>query len=157
MADRIGYLSDKNPGQVEEVLGSDGRHNSSGRVDGRIYYNSRDRSEAYSLLWDDATSAITDEVVSWTNTDSSGRILVINEVHINTINAMEFQLVQTTGVAAAGTVAAPFCLNRSKTNVAPSLAMDANGVTITGLTIVGHFNHVSIAAAGHLKIELKVT
>ena len=86
-------------GAQEFAHGSDGRLNVSSRVDVRRYYNSRDESESYSLVWDDASTATGDIVLYWKNTNTNGKHLVISSVGINSQYASDWQLKMTTGTA----------------------------------------------------------
>ena len=59
MAQEISYQNDAT-GSDERARGSDNRLNVSSRSDSRSYYNSRDNSAAFSLSWDDTSSAAGD-------------------------------------------------------------------------------------------------
>ena len=81
----------------EVAQGSDGRLNVSSRSDSRGYYNSRDESEAYSLVWADASTATADYVLYWKNTNANGKHLVISAVGMNAQYRADFQLEVVTG------------------------------------------------------------
>jgi len=153
MAQKIQFTSDSS-GSEEQMKGSDGRANVSSRTDSRAYYNSRDKSEAFSLVWDDASSAAGDYVVYWKNTDTTGRTLVLESVGLNSEQAASFKLAVVTGTAAAGSTISPFCLNRATPKSAQAVAMEAAGTAITGLSVVGTVDHASCSADGHEEFRL---
>ena len=149
----ITFTSDKS-GSTEKMEGSDNRANVSSRTDSRSYYNSRDQSNAFSLVWDDASSAAGDMIVYWKNTDTTGKQLVIDSIGCNGTQASSFKLHVVTGTAAAGTSVLPFCLNRATPKSAQATAMEAAGTAITGLTSVGVVDHAGITATGHEELRL---
>jgi hypothetical protein len=153
MAHEIQYTSDKTK-SLEKAQGSDNRFNVSARSDSRSYYNSRDISLAFSLVWDDASSEAGDFIVYWANTDTTGKQLVIDSVGLNSENAASFKLHVVTGVAAAGASVSPFCLNRATPKTAQAIGMEAAGTAITGLTSAGVVDHASTAIAGHEEFRL---
>lgn len=137
------HTSDKT-GSIEEAKGSDNRSNVSSRQDGRPYYNSRDESLTFSLLWDDVSSEAGDMILYWKNTDKTGKDLVISFADLNSANTdSSFKLHLVTGTAASGSIVSPFCANQVKPKSAQATAMEAAGTPITGLTISGTFSHTS--------------
>ena len=141
---KIQYTSDVS-GSEQFAKGSDNRLNVSSRGDPRIYYNSRDEQEAFSLTWDDASSASTDFILYWKNTDATGRQLIISSIVICSIARADFELWVVTGTAAGGTATAPVCLNRASPRAAQATAITAVSSNITGLA-----EDVKIASASIL-------
>ena len=156
MATTLVHTSDKT-GSREETHGSDNRTNVSSRSDSRQYYNSRDESLAFSLLWDDVSSEAGDMILYWKNTDTTGKALVIHSVGINSTNAASFKIHLVSGTAAAGSLISPFCRNQVKPKSAQSISMEAAGTPITGLTVVGTFDHAACTAGGHEEFRLDDT
>jgi len=152
MAHEIQYTSDKSKG-MEKAQGSDNRFNVSSRQDSRAYYNSRDQSEAFSLLWDDASSEAGDFILSWQNTDTTGKVLVIDAVGVNSENAGSFKCHIVSGDA-VGTTATPVCLNRSKPKSAQAICKQAAGTPLTGITSTHEIDHVSCGAGLHDEMRL---
>ena len=138
----------------EKTRGSDGRLNVSSRSDNRSYYVSRDESEAFSLVWDDASSAAGDYIVYWKNTDVTGRKLILEAVGLNSTNACSFKLSTVTGTASGASIT-PVCLNRSQPRSASAITIEAAGTAITGLTEDLVIDHAACAAAGHEEFRLK--
>ncbi len=131
----IQYTNDSNLAE-QKVQGSDGRLNVSARSDGRIYYNSRDISRSFSLIFDDASASALDDVCYLKNTDSS-RELVIHAVGVNSIDTGSiFRLKQVTGTQVNGAELIPSCLNRVLTHTASATAagpVNSNSSDMTGL------------------------
>lgn len=155
MALKIEATSDVTGGD-QPITGSDNRLNVSSRSDGRRYYNSRDLSLAFSLVWDDSSSAATDFIIYWKNTDPTGRTLVISSVGLNAEQASSFKLHLVTGTA-VGVSASPLCLNRVVPKSAQATAVQAAGTAITGLTSAGEVDHASVGADGHEEFRLDDT
>lgn len=153
MAHEIQYTSDKTK-SIEKAQGSDNRLSVSSRADSRSYYNSRDESLAFSLVWDDASSAAGDFIVYWKNTDTTGKSLVIDSIGLNSELAASFKLHVVSGTAASGASISPFCLNRATPKTAQASAMEAAGTAITGLTSIGIVDHASVATDGHEEFRL---
>lgn len=152
MAHKIAFKSDKTGGQ-EEAEGSDNRFNVSSRQDSRSYYNSRDNSLAFSLTWDDASSEAGNFIVYWKNTDTTGKVLVVDSVGLNSANASSFKLHVVTGTA-VGAAIVPFCLNQSSIKTAQATAVEADGTAITGITSSGEVDHAGVSAGGHEEFRL---
>lgn len=153
MAHELQYTSD-NTGSVEKAQGSDNRLNVSSRQDSRSYYNSRDQSQTFTLLWDDASSAAGDFVAYWKNTDTTGKVLVIDAVGVNSLaNAASFKLHRVTGTA-TGAAVTPFCSNQAVAKDANAVGVEAAGTAISGLTSAGVFDHVLCPADGHEEMRL---
>jgi len=152
MAQKIQVTSDKT-GSEEQIQGSDRRLNTSGRVDSRSYYSSRDDSLAFSLVWDDASSAAGDFILTWENTDTTGKQLVIDSVGLNSENASSFKLHVVTGTP-VGVSVTPVCLNLQSPVTAQANCVEAAGTAITGLTSAGVIDHASVNADGHDEFRL---
>ena len=152
MSIEIQYTADTGAG-LEKAKGSNGRLNVSSRSDNRSYYNSRDASLAFSLVWDDASSAASDFILYWKNTDVTGRALVIESIGLNSEVAASFKLHVVTGTASGVTVT-PVCLNQAKPQAAQATAVEAAGTAITGLTSTAVIDHASVAADGHEEFRL---
>ena len=146
MAQEIKYQNDANGGD-ERARGSDNRLNVSSRGDSRSYYASRDNSAAFSLSWDDSTSAAGDFIVYWKNTDATGKKLVIHTVELNSANDCSFKVWTVTG-SASGATATPVCLNFSAPQSANAEAIQAAGTAITGLSEDLLIAHIGTSAYG---------
>lgn len=155
----INYLSDKVLGGGGVVHGSDGRLNTSSRSDARIYYNSRDASEAYSLAYDDAACSAGDYIVSLFNNRSDTQHLVIHAATANSDVAADFKLSIVEGTAAGGAVSAtPTHLNRggfeAKAQAIATTVANSDSSPISGLTEIVEIDHEGCGANGH--VEFKV-
>ena len=146
MSIEIQFISDKGDG-LSKAKGSDGRLNVSSRSDPRSYYNSRDESQAFSLVWDDASSEAGDFILYWKNTNANGKRLVIESVGFNSELAASFKLHIVSGTA-SGTTVTPTCLNRAVPESAAAVAIEAAGTAITGLTSSFVIDHASVGADG---------
>ena len=128
----------------ENTKGSDGRMNVSARSDARAYYNSRDKSNFFTLSWEDASSADGDFVAYWKNTDTTGKHLVIDRVEAHSEGAAHWILHTGNAETASGGVATtPFCLNVASSLTAPATARTADSSTIATVTA-----NLQIARAG---------
>lgn len=145
---QITYSSDRTK-STETMQGSDGRANVSSRQDSRGAYNSRDASLSFNLLWDDASSEAGDFILYIKNTDTTGKAMVVSTIGCNSAQTSSFKLHRVSGIAAAGTTVTPFCSNQVTPKVSQSVAMEAAGTPITGLTSLGIFDHVASAATSH--------
>ena len=152
MAHELQYTSDLT-GSIEKAQGSDNRLNVSSRGDSRSYYNSRDESQAFSLVWDDASSAAGDMIIYWKNTNLSGKVLVLDSAGLNSEQAASFKLHIVTGTA-TGTTVVPLCLNQASPKTAAAIAVEAAGTAITGLTSAGVVDHASVTTDGHEEFRL---
>jgi hypothetical protein len=157
---KIDYLNDTT-GSKQEAHGSDGRLNVSSRSDERIYYNSRDFGQSYSLSFDDASSDSGDFVCSLFNTDSTGKQMIIHSIEISSDANVKMKLVKVTGTAAGGAVAAtPFNLNMEKSNAAAATASTVANSTsspISGLTADGVIDNMRISANSHEEMKVADT
>lgn len=156
MAIEVEYVSDQGSG-VEKTKGSDGRLNVSARTDERRYYSSRDDSQAFSLTWQDASTATGDYVLYWQNTATDGRHLVIDAIGLNSQYAADFELWVVTGTAAGGVATAPVCMNRAVPKSAAATARTADSSTVSGLTEVVRVDIVTVGARGHEEFRLADT
>lgn len=158
---RIQYIDDVN-GNFQEMHGSDGRANVSSRSDERIYYNSRDESQAYSLVFDDAACSAGDFNVSLFNNKADGSHLVIHSIGVNALALAGFKLHLVTGTAGGGAVAAtPTNLNQAGTSnaatVTASTVANSDSSPITGLTSSAVLDHASVVASGHEEFRIQDT
>lgn len=159
---RLQHISDRT-GSVEEVQGSDGRQNVSSRADGRRYYNSRDESESYSIVFDDANASAGDYVLYIKNDKSDGKHLVVSAVGLNCEAASSsFKLSVVTGVASGGIAVTPTNLNQggvAKSATVTALATtDSNSTPMAGLTESKVIDHAGISSAyGHEEFRLADT
>ncbi len=155
---RIQYIDDVR-GNFQEAHGSDSRLNVSSRADGRGYYNSRDKSESYSLVFEDANVTTNDFIVYLKNTKTDGKHLVVRSASINAevLSKVSFQLV--TGTAGGGVVATPTNLNFAgvaRTATVTALATADSSVTpMTGLTASLEIDHVNVVAGGHTEFRFQ--
>lgn len=157
---RTEYTSDSTGGR-EEAQGSDGRLNVSSRADGRGYYNSRDESESYSMVFDDATASAGDFVAYIKNTDTTGKHLVVRSVGINSDEAaVSFKLVTVTGTAVGGATITPTNLNQGgvarSANAIVSGPVASGSTPMTGISIAKVIDHAGISAVfGHEEFRLQ--
>lgn len=150
---RVQYIDDIK-GNFQEAHGSDSRLNVSSRADGRGYYNSRDESESYVLLFNDANCTAGDEVVHLQNKKTDGKHMVIRSIGINSDSASEWDVVTVTGTASGGNVAAtPVNLNfagvTKSATVTANTVVDSDSTPMDGLTVVDEIDHVAVVASGH--------
>jgi len=161
MADKLKYSHDKDS-TIQEVAGSDGRLNVSSRSDDRIYYNSRDQSQTYSLKFDDANCTAGDFNVVIFNNSTDGKHMVINAIGVNADAGGSVELHLVTGTAAGGAVTtSPINLNRAGTSNAASATastvVDSDASPITGLTSDGVIDVIALSADGHEELRLNGT
>jgi len=131
---KIDYLSDVSEAQ-EQAHGSDSRLNVSSRADSRAYYNSRDESECYTMVFDDASADVGDYVAYLKNTKTDGKHLVIRSIGVNCIAAgslFKIQTVASSVAPGAGTAVTPVNLNQG--GVAKSATVDAQAPTNSNST-----------------------
>lgn len=140
-------------GSVEKIASSDNRIDTSARVDSRSYYSSRDNSQAFSLVFDDASSEAGDYIVYWKNTDVTGKILVIDSCGLNSENAASFKLSVVTGTAVGSSVT-PTCLNVAFKQSAQAACIEAAGTAITGLAEESVVDHAATGAGCHEEFRL---
>ena len=148
----LDFFNDKT-GFREVAHGSDGRVNVSSRADTRGYYNSRDESESYVLIFDDANATALDFVVYLKNDKTDGKHLVIRSASVNCEVNTKVSILTVTGTAAGGAVATPANLNQggvAKAATATALATADSGATpMSGLTADVELDHVNCLAGGH--------
>ncbi len=155
----ISFLNDK-LGFHETVHGSDGRFNVSARTDERIYYVSRDKSQAYTMVFDDASATAGDFVAYLKNTDTTGKQLVIHSIGINSEAATSiFELIVVTGTQSGGATVTPTCLNRAAPKSAAASAaapVNSNSTPMTGFTEVADLDHAGIGVSfGHEEFRIQ--
>jgi len=141
-------------GSNEDIKSSDNRLDVTSRSDGRGYYNSRDESESYVLLFNDANCTTADKIVHLQNKKTDGKHLVIRSIGINSDSASSWDIVTVTGTADTGAVAAtPVNLNfagvTKAATVTANTVVDSDTSPMGGLTVVDEFDHVNVVAGGH--------
>ena len=156
MAQEIAYQSDLS-GADERARGSDNRLNVSARSDDRAYYNSRDKGETFSIVFDFQSASAGEFGGYFKNTSSTGKSFVVAGVGINSVEASRIKLHFVTGEAAGGTPLIPTNLNGSSSNAATATAMEgASAATgITGLTSEAVIDFAYVTATGHQEFRLK--
>ena len=143
-------------GSDQAVRGSDNRLNTSGRVDSRAYYNSRDRGQCYSVTFDHTTAADGEYSLYLKNTATANpRTLVISSVGVNATNIARFKFWRVTGTAANGVARIPTNQNFASPNDAEVICLhDGGGTTISGLTTSGiELDDIQIQANSHAEIR----
>jgi len=155
MAQEIQYTNDSN-GALEKMKGSDSRANVSARSDGRSYYNSRDKAQSYSIVFDFQSAAAGEFGFYFKNDNTNGLTFVVDSVGLNSVEASRIKLWYVSGTAAAGTLIAPTNLNSASGNTAVATVMEgASAATgITGLTTAGVIDFAYIQATGHEELRL---
>ena len=143
----IQFTSDST-GALEKMQGSDGRANVSSRSDSRAYYNSRDKGQTYSMVFDFQDAAAGEYGFYSKNTSTTGQTLVIDEINLCAVQNARIKLWYVTGTAASGTLITPTNLNSSSGNSATATVMEgASAATgITGLTTAGLIDFVYVSA-----------
>ena len=149
----IEFTSDKT-GSTERAQGSDQRFNVSSRSDSRSYYNSRDESLTFSLTWQDASTATGDFVLYWQNTDTTGKVFIIDAIGLNSQYDADFELWTVTGTGGGGTAATPVCLNRATPKTAQANCFTAVSSTVTVGAEEHRLDIVSVTALGHEEFRL---
>lgn len=130
----IQVRSDKNGGQ-EHIDGSDNRLNTSSRSDSRGYYNSRDESETYTMVFDDASATANDFVAYLKNTKADGKHLVVDRVEVYTASAtgvFKLHTVDSSVPPAGGSAISPTNLNQG--GIARTSTSDAQGPSDSSAT-----------------------
>ncbi len=155
---RIQFL-DRFDGSFGEAKGSNNRVDVSSRSDGRGYYNSRDQSESYTLVFDDANASVNDFVVYLKNDKSDGKHMVLRSASVNGEVTSKFSIMTVTGTAGGGTIATPVNLNfaglsRSATATA-LITTDSSSTPMSGLTSDKEIDHVQVIAGGHEEFRFK--
>ena len=142
----------------EDAAGSDQRLNVSSRIDGRRYYNSRDKGQTYTMVFEHAASAST-EYVAYVKNTSTDKTLVISSIGLNAEVATRFQLDTVTGTAADGTTIIPFNANTAAPHDAVGVFMegDAAASGIGGLTIASKIDQAWCQATGHEEFRMEDT
>ena len=140
----------------EVAHGTDGRVNVSARSDSRAYYNSRDKSKAYVLPFDDAQCSAGDEVVVLFNDDTVDK-MIIRSIGVNSTVAATIKLYKVTGVAGGGAVSAtPFNLHVGGPDavVTASTVVNSDSSPITGPVQDGVIDTIQLPANGHEEFRL---
>ena len=150
----IEYKNDRTRAK-EDMEGSDGRANVSSRSDPRTYYISRDKSQSFTLNWDDASTESGDYVAYWQNTDVTGKHLIIEGIEFGSQYGSDWQLQIVTGTGGGGTAATPVCLNRAKPLAASSNCFTAVSTTVTIGAVDVIIAHPTVGARSGQYFELK--
>lgn len=153
---------DSNTKGESQAAGTDGRSDVSARADSRGYYNSRDKSESFSVVFDDAGATADDYVLYLKNDKTDKQHLVVRSSGVNCIAAGAlFTLSKVTGTpSAGGGSVTPFLLNQAGEENSASVTCKApansNSSDMTGLTDDGVIDKVGVAAAyGHSEFRLE--
>lgn len=99
-----------------------------------IFFASRDESEAFSWVAQDAAAAAGEYVIYVKNTSTQGKILVIREIVVGSAELAIWKLSTVTGTAAGGSEITGVCLNRKTPTSAPATARSGSTGGVTGLT-----------------------
>lgn len=156
---RIEFINDENNAQGE-VQGSDARLNVSSRSDSRAYYNSRDKSESYSVVFDDANADAGDYILYIKNTKTDGKELVVRSAGVNCEAAgSSFKLSMVTGTPSGGATLTPANLNQAGQAKSATTEVygpaDSSSTPMTGLTEDKTIDHAGISGAwGHEEFRL---
>jgi len=155
MSTEIQYTSD-NTGALEKAKGSDSRINVSSRSDSRSYYNSRDKGQAYSIVFDMQSAAAGEHVAYFVNTSTTGLVFVVDAIGVNSAEASRIKLWFVSGTAAAGNELTPTNLNRNSANAATATAREGGSAAtgITGLTEEALIDYAYVQATGHEELRL---
>lgn len=156
MSTEIQFTSD-NTGSLEKTKGSDSRLNVSARTDARSYYNSRDKGQTYSMVFDMQSAAAGEHVVYFVNTSTTGLVFVVDAIGVNSVEASRLKLWFVSGTAAAGNELTPTNLNRNSANAATATAREGGSAAtgITGLTNEAIIDMAYVPATGHEEFRLK--
>jgi len=139
-----------NTNALEKVTVRDGRLDVASSSDPRAYFNSRDKGQTFSLIWNNINSTSGGNVVYWKNTDLT-KDLVISSVGLNSDIGVLYELNFVSGTA-VGTSATPTNLNKDSNNDASAVAL--NTTAITGLTTISEIDHAFVTAGGHQELRL---
>ena len=155
MPQEIQYTNDVTL-SLQKVQGSDGRLNVSSRADTRAYYNSRDLGQTYSFTWRMTNANDTETVAYLRNDSTTGKILVVDAIGLNSDVNTQFKLSFVTGTASAGTAVTPTNLNKASGNAATATAQQpaSDDAPITGLTTDGEIDFAYCVANGHEEFRL---
>ena len=150
---RIEYKND-NTRALEEAEGSDGRLNVSSRTDGRGYYNSRDKGQAYAFHFNHPAGVNAENTFYMQNT-STDKTMVISTIRINATAAARVDIHKVTGTA-TGVASAPLNLNFASANDAVGVFYsEANGA-IGGFTEVGEaIDDIQLSAFGTAEMKIE--
>jgi hypothetical protein len=141
-------------GAIEIAHGSDGRLNTSGRVDGRSYYVSRDRGQAFAVTFEDTGVDVGDEIFYLKN-DSTDKTLVLDSIGIGSTVSTSFKLKFEVATDITGSALVPVNLNRASSNQA--VVTCVGGTAALGGTSIpdGVIDMLMIGTLGHDEFKLK--
>ena len=137
-------------GDVAKVT-TDNRLDTSSRVNGRIYYQSRDSGKAFSITSFDTTAAT--EFMLYFKNDSTTEKFHVEIVTLSAVETVLWKLHQVTGTAAGGAVVTPVNLNLSS-GVSASATARGTGA-ITGLTSSSVLDAIRTVATGGAELNLR--
>ncbi|KKL99940.1 hypothetical protein LCGC14_1809440, partial [marine sediment metagenome] len=147
------YIDDVT-GNFQEAHGSDSRLNVSSRADNRAYYNSRDRGQCYTLVYDHPSAADNQYSFYLKNT-STTKALVVSSVGLNSDDVAIMELLYVTGSVVNGVSFTPTNLNKSSSNDADATALeDGGGTAISSVTDGAEIDSVTISAKAHEEMRL---
>ena len=139
-------IVDARTGDAQHIT-SDFRGDTSARAASRMYYKSRDEGDAFAAVSHDATGAADTYIIYFKNT-SPTKEFVVEEVHVECVEATLFKLWFVTGTAAGGSVIVAVNLNNTKGNAAEATVRGDDA--ITGLTVAGtEISTVRVGAIGN--------
>jgi len=107
--------------------------------------------EAQTYIWTTSFSAATGNEVMYIKNTSKTKLLVIDKVTVNAVNASLFELYQVTGTA-AGTSITGKNTNLTSGNEADATALGE--AAVTGLTLGGRIDLARVPANGRTTMEL---
>lgn len=143
---------------LENAEGSDGRLNTTARVDTRAYYNSRDDKETYSVPFDHQVAAAGEFSLYIQNTSTSKEEIIVSFLGLNSANNSRIKLWFVTGIAAGGTVITATNSNKGASNdAAANIRQAAAGDAITGLTEAGQIGSIYVLANSNAILFLNDT
>lgn len=153
MSINIEVKNDKT-GAKEDVQGSDGRFNTSSRSDSRAYYNSRDKMQTYTAVYDHQSAVAAEQSVYMKNTSES-KTLVLTHAGLNAEENCRVRLCFVSGTAAGGSEVTPTNTNKSSSfTAAVEMRQGESGDAITGLTSLGCVDFAAVPANGHTEFLL---
>jgi len=134
-------------GSIQITHGSDGRLNVSSRSDARAYYNSRDRGQTYTVVFDDADCDVGD-VFFFLKNDSTDKDLVLDAITISASVSGSYKVQFETASLSGASTLTPVNLNRNSSNLAVVTCVGNSLVTGTSVPD-GVIDHVAVEALGH--------
>lgn len=150
---KIEYYN-QNTGSLQQAKGSDGRLNTSARADGRAYYNSRDREQCYTLVFDHQ-GAVAGEFSAYFKNTSPDLMFVVSSVGINCAQNARIKLHWVAGTVTGGAVITPANLKVSSPKKAAATACQGlSGDSILGIASNATLDFAAVLANGHEEMRL---